>query len=176
MIVGSTRDSEIEETIDLLPEGIELPTLERQRIRLNDMLPRNVRLTAEGMSRRAEEIKANAQRDLGISISPETHRASVESKLEEFYGVKQLPEGVLFVARHPGAHSVSVAGDFNGWQPEKTRMQCNGDPGIFKAIVPLTPGRYRYRLVVDGNWLADPHNVVTEPNEYGGVNSVVEVV
>ena len=159
-----------------MPDGIELPEPETPRIRLTEILPRDKRLTADEMSRRAEEIKASAKRDLGITISAESARSSMESKLEDFYGVKQLPEGVLFVARQPGANNVAVAGDFNAWQPEKTRMLSNGDPSTFRAIVPLTPGRYRYRLVVDGNWLADPNNVYTEPNGFGGVNSVVEVV
>lgn len=159
-----------------VPDGIELPEPEAPRIRLTEMLPRDKRLTADEMTRRAEEIKASAKRDLGITISAESARASVASKMEDFYGVKQLSEGVLFVARQPGAHNVAVAGDFNSWQPEKTRMLSNGDPSTFRAIVPLTTGRYRYRLVVDGNWLADPNNVYTEPNGFGGVNSVVEVV
>lgn len=162
--------------LEAVPEGIELPEPEVQRVRLTEVLPRDKRLSAEDMTRRAEEIKASAQRDLGITISAESAKASVESKLEEFYGVRQLPEGVLFVARQPGAISVAVAGDFNSWQPEKTRMLTNGDPGTFRAIVPLSPGRYRYRLVVDGQWLADPNNVYTEPNGFGGVNSVVEVI
>jgi chromosome partitioning protein len=161
---------------EAIPNGIELPEPEPQRVRITEIQPRDVRLTADDMARRAQEIKASAQRDLGITISAESAKASVESKLEEFYGVKQLPEGVLFVTRQPGAQAVAVAGDFNDWQPEKTRMLNHGDPGTFRAIVPLTPGRYRYRLVVDGNWLADPHNVYTEPNGFGGVNSVVEVV
>lgn len=176
----SQAQKTVEETLEsipeAIPEGIELPDETPARLRTGDLVARDVRQAAEQMARRAESIKASAQRDLGITITETAAKASVETKLEEFYGVRQLPEGVLFVARHPGAREVSIAGDFNGWQPEKTRLQANGESGTFRIVVPLTPGRYRYRLVVDGNWQADPNNVYTEPNPFGGVNSVVEVV
>ena len=101
-------------------------------------------------------------------------------KIEEFYGVRQVPEGLLFVAHFPNANSVGIAGDFNNWTP--TRMASDREqPGheaddTFRALVALKPGRYRYRLVVDGRWQADPHNVCAEPNPFGEVDSVVEVV
>jgi hypothetical protein len=37
--------------------------------------------------------------------------------------------------------------------------------------VPLEPGTYEYRLVVDGTWIADPFNAETHSNPYGGTNS-----
>jgi hypothetical protein len=39
----------------------------------------------------------------------------------------------------------------------------------------LRPGKYTYRLIVDGKWMADPGNPLYEPNEYGETNSVVWV-
>ena len=44
-----------------------------------------------------------------------------------------------------------------------------------RAVVPLTPGRYRYRLVVDGQWITDPHNRYVETNQFGELNNVIEV-
>ncbi len=46
----------------------------------------------------------------------------------------------------------------------------------FRTLVATKPGRYRYRLVVDGRWQADPHNMYAEPNPFGELDSVVEVV
>ena len=45
--------------------------------------------------------------------------------------------------------------------------------GDYEAAVP--PGRYRYRLVVDGNWVQDPYNSYVESNPFGELNNVVEV-
>ena len=43
------------------------------------------------------------------------------------------------------------------------------------ASAKLPPGRYRYRLVVDGQWQQDPYNETSELNPFGGYNSIVEV-
>ena len=39
----------------------------------------------------------------------------------------------------------------------------------------LSPGRYRYRYVIDGRWTHDLHNNYHESNPFGELNSVVEV-
>jgi hypothetical protein len=39
----------------------------------------------------------------------------------------------------------------------------------------MAPGRYRYRLVVDGQWQQDPYNNQTEMNPYGEYNSIIEI-
>jgi len=41
--------------------------------------------------------------------------------------------------------------------------------------LPLNPGRYRYRLVVDGKWITDPNNQYVEINQFGELNNIVEV-
>ncbi len=134
---------------------------------------------AQAMARRADEIMATAQRTPGFAMA--TRSSTTAQKLEEFYGVRQVPEGLLFVAHFPNARSVAIAGDFNNWNPDRMISdQDTGDgPGAadtFRALVALKPGRYRYRLVVDGRWQADPHNIHCEPNPFGELDSVVEVI
>ncbi|MGA2171804.1 MAG: isoamylase early set domain-containing protein [Sedimentisphaerales bacterium] len=89
-------------------------------------------------------------------------------------GPCQVGDGVVFVAFYPQANAVQIASDFNNWQPEKTPMKKAND-GTWRVRIPLSKGVYRYRLVVDGQWQQDPHNDATEPNPYGGMNSVVKV-
>jgi len=43
---------------------------------------------------------------------------------------------------------------------------------VWSRVVPLHPGRYRYRYVIDGQWQHDPLNADVEPAPYGGHNSV----
>jgi len=146
--------------------------------RSNRMVTQELKSKAETLTRRADEVKAAAQKNLGLAIT--SRMATTAQKIEEFYGVRQVPEGLLFVAHFPNARNVGIAGDFNNWTP--TRMSEDRSPGAqsgddtFRALVALKPGRYRYRLVVDGRWQADPHNVHAEPNPFGEVDSVVEVV
>jgi len=96
-------------------------------------------------------------------------------KIDEFYGVKQLGDEVVFQARFEKAHRVLIAGDFNNWTPESTPMLNKNGAGKWTMSLPLRPGRYRYRFIVDGEWVTDPHNKYVETNQFGELNNVVEV-
>ena len=89
-------------------------------------------------------------------------------------GPCQVGDSVIFVTSYPKANAVQIAGDFNNWQPEKNPMRKTNDD-TWQARIPLGKGVYHYRFVVDGHWQHDPHNEATEPNPYGGVNSVLKV-
>ncbi|MHC4725667.1 MAG: AAA family ATPase [Planctomycetota bacterium] len=107
---------------------------------------------------------------------PETPKPlDTEAKLSDYYGVSQMEDAVVFVTLYPRAGNVQIAGDFNNWQPEHSPMQKVGESGIWQTEMNLMPGRYRYRLVVDGQWQQDPYNELTELNPFGGFNSIIEV-
>ena len=80
---------------------------------------------------------------------------------------------VVFVIEARHAAHVQVMGDFNDWNLDGSEMEP-GD-GIWKKIVNLPPGRYRYRYIVDGRWQSDPLNAAVEPSPYGGHNSILVV-
>ena len=105
----------------------------------------------------------------------EARPLTTAQKLEEFYGVKQIGDEVVFAAKFDDAKKVLVAGDFNGWQAMSTPMRVSSRPGLWTTTLPLPPGRYRYRLVVDGKWMTDPNNQYVESNQFGELNNVVEV-
>ena len=105
----------------------------------------------------------------------ETSEKTTAAKLSEYYGVSQINDAVVFVTLYPRAHSVQIAGDFNNWQPEQHIMDKVGDSGVWQTQMKLNPGRYRYRLVVDGQWQQDPYNEINELNPFGGFNSVIEI-
>ena len=100
--------------------------------------------------------------------------AEIDRKIEAVYGVRQEGDLVIFCSHNPHASEVQLAGEFNDWIPHTTPMRRlpNGD---FEARMRLPKGRYRYRLVVDGRWSHDQNNPVVEANEYGELNSVVEI-
>jgi len=70
----------------------------------------------------------------------------------------------------PNARSVFVAGNFNGWDPRHTPFRREAG-GVWHAFLPLSPGRYEYRFVVDGQWQEDPGAGESVPNPHGGRNS-----
>ncbi len=105
----------------------------------------------------------------------EQRQTSLDAKLSDYYGVSQINDAIVFVSLYPRASAVQVAGDFNNWQPEKNVMQKVGEGGVWQTEIKMAPGKYRYRLVVDGQWQQDPYNEKIEPNPFGGFNSVLEV-
>jgi 1,4-alpha-glucan branching enzyme len=72
------------------------------------------------------------------------------------------------------ATSVFVAGTFNDWHPKVTEMLKVGN-GRWAKELTLAAGSYEYRLVVDGQWMADPAGPDSVPNPFGGRNSVLTV-
>jgi len=81
------------------------------------------------------------------------------------------PEGVVFTVDAPDAAHVQLAGDFNDWTPDDGEMEPVA--GVWKKLVKLAPGRYRYRYVIDGQWRSDPRNAAVEPSPFGGDDSIL---
>lgn len=90
-------------------------------------------------------------------------------------GVRSTRQGVLFVQPASLGERVSIAGDFNSWSPSTAAMKLNHSLGVFELTLKLPSGRHQYRLVVDGAWMADPHNRNRQTNPFGEPNSVIEV-
>jgi hypothetical protein len=92
----------------------------------------------------------------------------------------QPPEGsatiyVQFVLEAPGASSVAVAGDFNGWTPELALSDPDGD-GIWMGRIPLEPGLHQYMFVIDGSqWMTDPHAQRYADDGFGNRNAILVV-
>jgi hypothetical protein len=56
------------------------------------------------------------------------------------------------------AHTVAIAGDFNGWSPQANLLEDPDGDGIWTATLDLEPGRYEYMFVLDGEkWFPDPN-------------------
>lgn len=82
---------------------------------------------------------------------------------------------VRLVLLQPGARSVSVAGDFNGWNPSQTKLDRT-EGGMWTATIALKPGRYQYMFVIDGKqWIADPLAVEGTGDGFGSQNAVLDV-
>lgn len=82
---------------------------------------------------------------------------------------------VRLVLLQPGAQSVSVAGDFNGWNPGQTKLE-RSEGGVWTATIPLKPGRYQYMFVIDGKqWIADPLAGEASGDGFGSENAVLDV-
>lgn len=85
-----------------------------------------------------------------------------------------LTGNVTFRLRgYSDANIVALAGSFNNWNQSNTLFARQGNEWVCR--IKLEPGKYFYKFIVDGDWMADPDNPVTEDDGNGNINSVLMV-
>lgn len=82
------------------------------------------------------------------------------------------PDRVRITFTLRGADSVAVAGEWNQWTPEP--LQADGD-GRWTAELAITPGVYRFSLVVNGDRWIVPDGIARVPDGFGGDVGVLVV-
>ena len=108
-------------------------------------------------------------------IVPAEEREAAEAVAEW-----EIPAESLRVARLvyvPGSGAVervSVAGSFNGWNPDASVMQRVGE--VWVIYVALPPAAYEYMFVEDGQrWVTDPLAPQTRDDGFGKRNAVLDL-
>jgi 1,4-alpha-glucan branching enzyme len=81
---------------------------------------------------------------------------------------------VNFICNAPQAQSVSLVGDFNGWDPAAHLMKRMPDRA-WLLTVELKHGHHRYAFLVDGKLTLDPHAQGITRNDKGERVSMVPV-
>ena len=97
----------------------------------------------------------------------------------------EVNDGIQFRYHAPSARQVTLAGNFNNWGGTQGggRYDSSIDPmsdpdgdGTWTIVVPLPPGRYQYKYVIDDGirWEQDPNNP-DKATEGGIENSLIVV-
>ena len=74
------------------------------------------------------------------------------------------------------AHTVAIAGDFNGWNPQANILEDPEGDGIWTGTLKLEPGRYEYMFVLDGEkWFPDPNALRYVKDGFGNQNTILEI-
>lgn len=83
---------------------------------------------------------------------------------------------VTFYYLDSEAHSISVAGDFNGWNPYTDFLIKEGK-NLWKLEKEIrSGGNYRYKFVINGTkWVEDKENENKEPDGFGAFNSRLNI-
>ena len=87
---------------------------------------------------------------------------------------KSSKRGVRFSLKSPNAKEVFLVGDFNNWDARANPMKLDED-GLWKVRLILSPGRYEFKLLVDGKWREGTIEEQTVPNCFGTLNNVMIV-
>lgn len=88
---------------------------------------------------------------------------------------KSAARRVPFLARAEEAKDVRITGDFLRWGEEGIPLSHDGHGG-WRTVLPLGPGCYQYRLLVDGEWRDHAEATERVANPYGTQNCVLKVV
>jgi 1,4-alpha-glucan branching enzyme len=96
--------------------------------------------------------------------------------LKGTYMVDLGPTGlVTFTFRCNTSRQVSLAGDFNDWNPQSTPME-RGQDGMWYVTLRLPPGQHQFRYHEDGGaWHTDFAAFGVVRNDFGEFNSLVDV-
>jgi chromosome partitioning protein len=80
-----------------------------------------------------------------------------------------------FMLHAPKAGSVYVLGDFNGWKKSEVNQLTKLDNGTWSAHFTLPKGKFRYKYLIDDQWMNDPNNPQSETNVFGSIDSIIQV-
>jgi 1,4-alpha-glucan branching enzyme len=91
-------------------------------------------------------------------------------------GGDALPVLEQFVFYSRSARSVSVVGDFNGWDASRARMTRASDGDLWSITMPVVPGRHLYGFMVnDSSFVLDPHTQKARDTDLGTMANVIVV-
>jgi len=72
-------------------------------------------------------------------------------------------KAIFYLPNHVNSKRVYLSGTFNNWSTMQNPMQACDSGWIIS--LPLEPGKYLYKYIIDGNWFTDPFNKIKE--KYG---------
>ncbi len=108
----------------------------------------------------------------GSYISTTDLEHAPENKFVTYKMIKK--NTVQFRIYKPDARIISLVGDFNGWNPENDLMK-KGTDGIWRLDKRLASGTYRYKFIIDGEWLPDTYNPDSASDNTGDICSVIKI-
>jgi 1,4-alpha-glucan branching enzyme len=96
------------------------------------------------------------------------------NRASETCGTSPKAIEAVFALESSEAQEVNLCGDFNGWTARSLPM-IRRDGRRWEKRLALPPGRYEYKLLVDGEWMPDPCGPQEVVNAFGSINSVADV-
>ena len=130
-----------------------------------------VRARSLGDGRLVLEAEAMGLALVPLVVDGEAVALAVEAAVQPEVTFRFVPDLTTADAPLP---EVFVIGGFNDWSRSATPLVRQPD-GALAATVPITPGRYEYKLTVDGAEVLDPASADSVANPFGAYNNVLVV-
>lgn len=126
----------------------------------------------------AEEPAVQASPDREILNQPritEEQPLPISPRIEAQPSLPLGPREILFKYNGMNARDVYLVGDFNHWKINDESRLSRAENGQWEKKINLPEGRYKYKFVVDGEWLVDSENQEREPNSFGTLDSIIKL-
>ena len=152
-------------------------TVIRLNVKLREAAREGVPISVYAKSANGAMDYASVAMEVAAS-PPEQRPTSDRSADQEESAEAGPPREVVVRFTDAEAGDVRIAGDFNGWVPDRgvrSLIASEGQNRVWTKILSLEPGTYQYRYVVDGEWREDPSNPQSEPGPTGQLNSILQV-
>ena len=118
-----------------------------------------------GLSNMRQPEPAMTAASAPVSLTPVANDAA---------DVRAIPQ--QFVFHTTKAHSVSLVGDFNKWDPSKAPMSRAAGSDLWSITLPVIPGRHIYGYMVDDSiFVLDPRAPKARDRDLGVDGSVIIV-
>ena len=69
--------------------------------------------------------------------------------------------------------TLQIFGSFNAWN--RSANSFRREDGVYQTDLVVYPGKYQYKLLLNGEEILDPHNTDSISNGMGGYNSVLQI-
>ena len=106
----------------------------------------------------------------GVSVSV----LPIPQRTQKHDPLNGLPKDLNFLFNAPSGEIVSVAGDFNNWDPFMYELK-EGPAGVYSINIPLPSGTYQYVFFNNGKRFTDPQNPRRIYSRDGRAASVIVV-
>ena len=146
-----------------------------------DLMLHREKLEAALILARRENDAFDASRKFSQSPANRPTRSAASKNLDDRAGSNPANNPLIelkpteFHLEAPFARLVKLAADFTEWETFPLDM-IKSEDGVWHTTVPLPPGHYSYRFIVDGEWCDDPYSIFRlHNNPFGRANAVMEV-
>ena len=112
---------------------------------------------------------------VSVEAAPVLPPAALDVVRIETQTTEPTTKEILFTMNVPNAKDIYIVGDFNHWKIADESRLSRVDGERWEKRMNLLPGSYRYKFVVDGEWILDTRNSEKEPNPFGTFDSVMRL-
>lgn len=78
-----------------------------------------------------------------------------------------------FVIYEENVGNVELVGSFTNW--EKVPLKRVGETNYWEVVIEIPKGEHRYAFIINGKTVADPTALMVEQDDFGHINSILEV-